>query len=314
MHKPKVEILHKVRPKLAELEQQRRKMLEARQNAETIAITLVIVGIVLALSLGSYLGEENGMPVVIMIPILTLAIAVYYIRTTRMKEQGNLQQDIGNVITDAMGSDWSYAAERHLSPGLVKYSGLMGKNRTIYGSNLMRGKHGDTRFSFSNIKISGNENDNSEVFGGLILAIDFHKKLKGKTLVFPDLAQNMLGSWLGKKVQSFGWNGLELVYLEDPDFEKAFAVYGADQVEARYILTPNMMSNMLSLKTKYGDHFSFSFTQGTVFVAIENVNPFESSLSAPILPDGTFYHFYKAIDLVTEVIDTLQLNTRIWSK
>jgi len=44
------------------------------------------------------------------------------------------------------------------------------------------------------------------------------------------------------------------------------------------------------------------------------VPPFESTLDAPILPDGTFYHFYKTIDLVTDIIDTLELNTRIWAK
>ena len=313
MQKPKVEILHKVRPKLAELERQRRKMLEARQKTETTAILLVIVGLVLVLFLGSYLGDE-GIPAVLVGTFLVIGVAAYFLRMGRLKAKGDLQQDIGRVITDAMGRDWNYAAKRHLSPRLVKYSGLVGKNRAIYGSNLIQGKHGDTQFSFSNINISSNENDNSDVFGGILLAIDFHKELKGKTLVFPDLAQNLLGAWLGKRVQSFGWQGLELVYLEDPTFEKAFAVYSKDQVEARYILTPNMMANMLSLKKKYGDHFSFSFTQGTIFIAIENVDPFESSLSAPILPDGTFHHFYRAIDLVTDVIDTLQLNTRIWSK
>ncbi len=314
MHKPKVEILHKVRPQLAALEKQRRSMLEARQKTETTALLLVIVGIALVLFLGSYLGDD-GIPTVLLGTFLMIGLPVYYMRTARMKDQGDLQQDIGDVITEAMGSNWSYAADQGIPPNLVKHSGLVGKSHTIYGKNLIQGKHGDTQFAFSNINISSDGNDgNSDVFGGIILAIDFNKEFQGKTLVFPDLAQNTLGSWLGKKVQSFGWKGLELVYLEDIAFEKAFAVYSSDQVEARYILTLNMMSNMLSLKEKYGDHFSFSFMKGTVFVAIENVNPFESNLSAPILPDGTFYHFYKAIDLVTDVIDTLQLNTRIWSK
>lgn len=314
MQKPKVEILQKVRPQLAKLEQQRKKMLSARRKTEVNAFLLVIIGIALVLLLGTYLGEDSA-SIVLWGVVITVGVAVYYLRTARIEAKDDLQQTIGNVITGAMGPSWSYAADRHLAPSLVKHSGLVGRSRTIYGKNLVHGEHGDTRFSFSNINISSEGKDGrADIFGGIMLAIDFNKNLKGKTIVFPDLAQNTLGSWLGKKVQSFGWKGLELVYLEDPIFEKAYAVYGSDQVEARYILTPNMMSNMLSLKEKYGDYFSFSFMQGTIFVAIDSVIPFESTLDAPIFPDGTFYHFYKAIDLVTDVIDTLQLNTRIWAK
>lgn len=314
MYKPKVELLHKVRPKLVELELQRKETLKARQKAEWTAFLLVIAGIALIVLLTTYSGE-HVVSALLFGSFTCIGIAVYYLRTARLKAKDELQQSIGHVITEAMEGNWSYVADRHLRPGLVKRSGLVAKSRPIYGDNLIRGEHGDTKFSFSNINISSEGKDGrSDLFGGILVAIDFNKELKGRTLVFPDLAQNALGSWLGKKVQSFGWAGLDLVYLEDPVFEKAFAVYGSDQVEARYILTPNMMSNMTGLRDKYGDRLSFSFMQGTVFVAIEYERSFESDLKAPILPEGTFYHFYKSIDLVTDVIDHLQLNTRIWSK
>lgn len=314
MQKTKVEILQKVRPRLADLERRRKKMLDASRQKEMYAFMMVIVGIALLLIIGINLGEK-GIPVGIF-GVVGLAIVVsYYVNKVRGSAEDNIQQEIGEVIMEAMGGSWSYKATHFISPDLIKHSGLTGKNRAIYGKNLIEGKHGDTQFSFSNINISSEgHKSQSDVFGGMIVVIDFHKNLQGKTLVFPDLAQNTLGSWLGKKIQSFGWKGLNLVYLEDPIFEKFFAVYSTDQVEARYILTPHMMSNMLLLKEKYGHHFSFSFMQGTLLIAIDNVSPFESSLNVPILPDGTFYHFNKAIDLVTDVIDILQLNTRIWSK
>ena len=314
MPKTQVEILQKVRPKLVVLEQERKKLLAARRKAETNALLLIIIGIGLVLALGMYLGEDKVTLPIIGVVVLVV-VAYIYLNWKRLDARDALQQTIGDAITEAMGGNWNYAAEKHLSPSLVKYSGLVGRFSTIHGNNLIHGEHGDTRFSFSNINLSNPSKDGrSDVFGGIILAIDFSKNLKGKTLVFPDIAQQALGVWLGKTVQSFGWKGLELVYLEDPAFEKEFAVYSSDQVESRYILTPNMMSNMLRLKNKYGEAFSFSFTHGTVFVAIDKVSPFESALDAPILPDGTFYHFYKTIDLVTDIIDTLQLHTRIWSK
>ena len=48
---------------------------------------------------------------------------------------------------------------------------------------------------------------------------------------------------IGQKLQSFttAFSKRQLIKLEDPEFEKLFAVYGDDQIEARYILTPALM-------------------------------------------------------------------------
>ena len=45
--------------------------------------------------------------------------------------------------------------------------------------------------------------------------------------------------------------GLRKVGLEDPHFEKIFEVFGDDQVEARAILTPVFMEELVALETAY---------------------------------------------------------------
>ena len=68
---------------------------------------------------------------------------------------------------------------------------------------------------------------------------DFNKNFNGHTVVLPDTAEKILGKF-GQSLQSMSSRG-ELVKLEDPEFEKEFCVYGDDQVEARYILSPALM-------------------------------------------------------------------------
>ena len=49
--------------------------------------------------------------------------------------------------------------------------------------------------------------------------------------------------------------------LEDPTFNKAFAVFGSDQVEAREILTPTFMQQLVDLESAYsGAHLRYAFT------------------------------------------------------
>ena len=67
---------------------------------------------------------------------------------------------------------------------------------------------------------------------------DFNKHFNVKTYVLTDTAEKMFG-FLGKKLQSMNSSRDDLVYLENPDFEKQFVVYSSDQIEARYILSPS---------------------------------------------------------------------------
>ncbi len=58
-------------------------------------------------------------------------------------------------------------------------------------------------------------------------------------------------------VNEMGSADFRPIEMENPDFEKGFAVYGTDQVEARYILTPAMMGKILDFRTKVGQDIFF---------------------------------------------------------
>ena len=71
------------------------------------------------------------------------------------------------------------------------------------------------------------------VFRGQCLVVKFHKQFNGVTKVYRDMG--ML-NWFAK----LGQMGKgEKVKLEDVVFEKSFEVFSTDQVEARFILTPD---------------------------------------------------------------------------
>ena len=64
--------------------------------------------------------------------------------------------------------------------------------------------------------------------------------------------------------------------LEDPEFEKAFEVYTTDQVEARFLLTPDMMQTLVDLeRTFHGKKLRCAFSGQEMFVEVEGGNLFE---------------------------------------
>lgn len=105
------------------------------------------------------------------------------------------------------------------------------------------------------------------VFRGQCLRFDFHKTFHGRTLITRDAGFfNRFG----------GGAGLQRASLEDPVFEKIFEVYTSDQVESRYLLTPDFMQKLVDLEGVFkGGRLKAAFDGGEMFVTVQGGNLFE---------------------------------------
>lgn len=105
------------------------------------------------------------------------------------------------------------------------------------------------------------------VFKGQCLRFDFHKTFYGRTLITRDAGFfNRFG----------GASGLQRASLEDPVFEKIFEVYTSDQVESRYLLTPDFMQKLVDLEGVFkGGRLKAAFDGGEMFVTVQGGNLFE---------------------------------------
>ena len=108
--------------------------------------------------------------------------------------------------------------------------------------------------------------------------------------------------------------GKSKVSLENPTFEKIFNTYSNDQAEARYILTPKMMEQILLIKEKWNSSVALSFRDNHVFIAITSYyNLFEPNMKQTF-DLAHVDRIFEEIDSCLELIDILDLNTRIWTK
>lgn len=105
------------------------------------------------------------------------------------------------------------------------------------------------------------------VFRGQCLRLDFHKTFYGRTLITRDAGFfNRFG----------GGKGMQRASLEDPTFEKIFEVYTTDQVESRYLLTPDFMQKLVDLETTFkGGKLKAAFDGGEIFITVQGGNLFE---------------------------------------
>lgn len=164
------------------------------------------------------------------------------------------------------------------------------------------------------IQRSGKTTTVQTIFRGLFFIADFHKHFRTQTFLLPDTAEKLLGRF-GKTLQSLNPARPNLIALEDPRFEKEFVVYGQDPIEARYILSPNLMERILQFRQKTGRRIFLSFVDSKLYLAVWfDRSLFEPKLFRSLLDFQTIQEYFGDVQLAVGIVEDLNLNTRIWSK
>jgi hypothetical protein len=156
---------------------------------------------------------------------------------------------------------------------------------------------------------SGKHRRTVTTFQGLIIRLDFNKYFRGHTVVVPDKDRSL---FFGEREQ---WNGTTIVRLENVEFEGVYSVYGTNQQEARYLLTPKLMELVLQARLKLGA-IRLCFRENSLFVTIpQHSDRFEISLIGHrVTPDRVVGELMEVITFAEQLVDYLDLETRIWTR
>ena len=151
------------------------------------------------------------------------------------------------------------------------------------------------------------------VFHGVLIRINFPRTVEGVTLVTRDAGVfNALEGWAKK---TFGGDKLERIGLVDPTFEKAFEVYGTDQVMARYLLTPSFMERLLKLESElkgknvrcvFDEKLGEGAGRGELLIAAVTGNKFEAgSMFKPLTDHDRIANLHGEFAMIDDIINTV---------
>ena len=145
------------------------------------------------------------------------------------------------------------------------------------------------------------------VFEGVVLKLSINKKFHGKTIIRRDLGG--LDNWITDKLSD-----LDVVNLEDPEFEKQFEVFSTDQIESRYLLTPSFMQRLIDLNDVYeSQKMECAFYDNSLLMLISlNRNLFEpgSIFSREDFIDDAKI-LLRQMNAIFSIIETLKLDLDI---
>lgn len=254
--------------------------------------------------------------------IIALIIRLGIAQTLRKKYRLAYKSGVVKQVIAAINPEWNYQADAHVGALEFKSSKLFSRAYSIFrGDDLVSGKIGKTDFRSSELDVkyevgTGDNREYHSLFGGFFFHADFNKHFEGETfVVHGDLeatAQTLRSLSAGKsKTRKAG----ELIQLESPEFRKIFTVTSTGQQEARYILTPKIMESLVKLHNKYPQPTHISFIGKRVYFAIAFNKPlFEPRIFKPVASFDEVEQLYNLFMLNAEIIQELNLNTRIWTK
>jgi hypothetical protein len=290
---------------LPELKAIENKRLEIR-NKKISGIIILILVLMLMFSLNE--------PVKIFLGIACFTI-VGYLFLSKNKDEialySSYKEKIINAAVNYLYKDIEYFPYQGISKAEFKRLCLFDKKPDRFISeDLFKGKKDKTSFCFSEVwaeyveyhkdKNGSTKESWHTIFKGIVFSADFNKHFDGITIV------------LKNQIKILSNNSR--VKLENPDFEKTFDVYSSDATEARYILTPKFMEALLKLQEQF-NALEVEFQNGNIYICFPiNSNLFELNMWRTVLNKNKLFKELNIINLITSIIDTLELNTRVWSK
>jgi len=259
---------------------------------------------------------------IFIVPFVAFALGTFVYKRMIKDYVLNFKFRIIAPLIKAIDDNLNYNASSHLSSHLFERSGLFKHELDRYsGNDLVQGSIDTIPLQFSDVhaeyetKNSKGQSSWHTIFQGLFIVADFNKEFHGVTIVLPDSAQksfgNLIGTWLQSKNSTHG----ELIKMDDPEFEKHFVVYGSDQIEARYLLTPTMMKRILDFKYRSKQDLYISFKERQIHMAIAyNKDLFEPTVFGSLLDYKQAMEYIKTLHLAIGIVEELKLNQKLWSK
>ena len=303
-----------LRPILEELDRER----EGQKSELMFRIAVAVLGagalaVVSALAaVGTFGSALQGLdfPIYI-IPPLGAAMALgYWANQPRQRYISAYKSRVLPAIAGSLG-EFRYDEAGKIGTSRLTASTLLPHHDDYKSEDKFTGSYKGVEVELAEAKLtkeqgSGKDRKTVTVFKGLFVLLSTHKPVNGKTVIKRDAGA--IANWLGEK---FG--GLERVALEDPAFEERFEVYGTDQIEARYLLTPAFMERLTTLAMHMGDgRLQAAFYDERFFVMVPNSKDlFEPpSIFTSVMKDTGVRRISREFGDVLSIIDILKLDER----
>lgn len=230
--------------------------------------------------------------------LISLNFLFKHFRELAKDYKAKVKDDLMPAFCKSLG-EFSWEKGYYLNERNLKQVNLISPHYTHSRfDNIISGTRKSYKFEIIEAEfVSKRGNKASSLFDGVVIRIDMNKTFYGKTLIYPK----------GSHISSFGMDHntaskLKYSKFEDTVFNKRFAVFTNDVLEAKDLLADGLMERMNNIKTAFqAKTIACSFYDNDLFIALSEDNDMFTvpDFTSPI---ADFKQFYTIIDEIISVI------------
>ncbi|MCD9514487.1 DUF3137 domain-containing protein [Photobacterium carnosum] len=306
-----------LKPQLKALDHDRKKVIKQYWLSLLLGIGFAVIIIPL-----SFMFDLQAFGIIFSIIIAIVMHRLYSKRWDQYKK--DYKHKIITKLINSIDSSFNYKPTQCIDKQDYKNSALFGRHYDRYrGEDFIEGQLDKTYLRFSELHTeyktqSRNNNGKNQdqwhtIFKGLFFVADANKHFSGQTTIIPN--NHSIFSATDQKLSDIFSNNQQQVILDDPEFSQLFNIYSNDQIEARYLLSPSMIQRLINFSNRSDHTIAFSFVDDHLYIAISSSkNYFEPKLFQQADSLTFIAAIYYDLKFVINIVDELDLNTRIWTK
>lgn len=298
-----------VKPQLQQLEQLRLKDIKHIRLSWYFICTTALILLFMFFSNDDVFAQATGNAIVV-ITILIMAGSIGWQIFLKKRLRLGLKKSLIAPICAYFDMQYQAKGFNFTTHKFIELGILPNKADDTRLEDLIWGTHHDVQFKLCEALLTKDVKDNDDnshtetLFKGLLLQYEFPKPFIGEIRVLSKKHRSSLfkASFKGERI-----------VLEDPKFNDMFAVYATDQIESRYILTPNFMERILALAKHFSaesGRLALAFYADQLLISVHtNKDRFEGGdFKNSFLDTGRLNDLVGELSIIQEIITTLNLN------
>ncbi|KPK85911.1 MAG: hypothetical protein AMS27_06230 [Bacteroides sp. SM23_62_1] len=306
---------------MSELKEIEIKRLNAATRIRTLLIFELIILIVILVYVFWFRTEDpSSMPgpdlinvfwimgsLVILGFIFVLASAGFSRSFRKMYKKNIIGKLVGRV-----SKDLAYFRDDKVEFNEFKASRLYNMDIASYkGRDLVTGKLSDISYRFSWLQVYGRtmpdqkmKSGTFRIFRGVFFVADFQKQFITQATVYPNIGRNYRFDVIMKFLQDTIMG--RRIEMNDPEFDKEFAVYSEDEENIKKLLSPGLRQWIVDFKARTKSMLSLSFSGSKMFIAVNlRKNLFEPAIFRKVTDYDTVYENFQYIMLFGNLLEDM---------
>lgn len=212
-------------------------------------------------------------------------------------------------------TDVEYSSNTGIARSTIAGTGMMYTGDHFSSSDYVKAKYKDINFECSDVHIETVSTDSeghttyTTVFKGQWYIFDFNKSFKSDIEVCE--------KWFGnnRKGSIFDTEKFKKVELEDVEFHKDFKVYARNEIDAFYVLTPQMIQRIKELNNNVGGKFLFCFCDNKLHIGLyNNKDLYEHSIFSKVDLEKAKSKVLGELLVIIKFVDTLKLDDSLFKR